>query len=244
MRDFTVGKHSGIPKYLQLRNALARAITSGRWKAGAQIPAEDQLAAVTGLSLGTAQRALRALAEDGLVVRRQGKGTFVDADGEKPMNAPFYHCRFLDDERGKLLPIFSKVVRRRPAIGEGAWSQHVQGANVLCVERLFSINNEFDIYTHLYINAARFPSLVEIPPRELNGVNFKDLLVRDYHLAVTRFSETLRVVVFPPYVCKAIRAKPGTSGAVLEIVARDRQGDPVYFQDLFIPPNSRQLFVA
>jgi hypothetical protein len=39
-----------------------------------------------------------------------------------------------------------------------------------------------------------------------------------------------------------VRAR--TSGAVLEIVARDRQGGAVYFQDLFIPPNERRLFIA
>lgn len=241
--DLAVGRQSGIPKYLQLRSALAVAIADGRWKAGAQIPTEDQLTEGTGLSLGTVQRALRALADDGLVVRRQGTGTFV-ADGEKPMSAPFYHCRFLDDDGRGLLPIFSRVLSRRRAAGEGGWSQHVRGPNVLCIERLFSINHEFDVYTHLYIDAARFPTLAEIALPELHGVNFKDLLARDYHLSLSQFSETLRVAVFPPYVCKAIGVKRGTSGAVLEIIARDRQGEPVYFQDLCLPPSRRSLFVG
>lgn len=243
LSGLSVSRQSGVPKYLQLRHALAAEIASRRWKPGAQIPTEDDLTAATGLSLGTVQRALRALSDDGVVVRRQGTGTFV-ADGGRPMNAPFYHCRFLDDEGRELLPIYSKVLRRRRATGAGAWSESLRGSNLLCIERLFSINNEFNIYTHLYIDATRFPTLATMPVSELHGVNFKDLLARDYHLRLPRFSENLAVAVFAPHICKAIGVKRGTSGAVLEIVAHDQQGDAVYFQDLYIPPTQRRLFIA
>lgn len=59
-----------------------------------------------------------------------------------------------------------------------------------------------------------------------------------------RFSENLAVAVFAPHVCEAIGVKAKTSGAVLEIVASDRQGAPVSFQELFIPPTQRRLFIA
>jgi hypothetical protein len=38
--------------------------------------------------------------------------------------------------------------------------------------------------------------------------------------------------------------KKGTSGAVLEIVAYDSQGAPIYFQDLYIPPGEKRLFLS
>ena len=242
LRDLMRGPDSGAPKYLRLRNSLAAAISEGRWKAGAKIPTEDRLTEATGLSLGTVQKALRTLADDGLVVRRQGMGTFV-ASGESPMNAPFYHCRFLDDD-GQQLPIFSKFARRHPAAAKGEWSKHLQGADIVSLERIFSINNEFLIYTHLYFDAKRLPVLASAPASKLSGVNMKDLIAREHHVPLTRFSENLVVSVFPPHVCEAIGVKARTAGAVLEIVARSRQGDAVYFQDLFIPPNERRLFIA
>jgi hypothetical protein len=45
-------------------------------------------------------------------------------------------------------------------------------------------------------------------------------------------------------VCKALRLKAKTSGAVLEIFAYDRRGEVGYFQDLYIPPNSRPLQIS
>lgn len=237
-----VGPDSGVPKYLRLRNSLATAISAGRWKAGARIPTEESLTQATGLSLGTVQRALRTLADDGLVVRRHGTGTFVSS-GEAPMNAPFYHCRFLDDD-GELLPIYSKFVRRHRVASIGPWSRYLGESGILCIERTFSINREFSIYTHLYFDARRLPALANAPAAKLSGVNVKDLIAREHHISLARFSETLGVAKFPSHVCAAIGVKARTSGAILEIVARDRKGDVVYFQDLFIPPAPRRLFIA
>lgn len=231
-----------LPKYLQLRQSLAAEISAGKWKAGARMPTEEQLIASSGLSLGTVQKALRALTDDGLVVRRHGSGTFVSS-GEAPMNAPFYHCRFLEDD-GTLLPIFSKFVRRKPAKGAGAWTAHLGAQSIVCIERTFSINAEFSIYTHLYFDSRRLRTLAESPAARLSGVNVKALIAAEHHIALARFSETMRVAVFPDRICSAIDVGRGTSGAVLEIVARDRKGVAVYFQDLFIPPTPRRLFIA
>jgi GntR family transcriptional regulator len=231
------------PKYAQLHLALATAINDGRWRPGDRVPSEGELAAETGLSLGTVQRALRMLADDGLILRKHGSGNYV-TDGHLPMNAPFIHVRFLDAAREAYLPIYSKVLSREPVKAEGEWSRFIRGDDVVCIERIFAIDEGLRVYTHLYIDAERLPSLATRPLAELNGVNFKDLIKREHRLPLTRFSENLRVAAFEPHICKAIGVKKGTSGAVLEIVAYDSQGAPIYFQDLYIPPGEKRLFLS
>lgn len=238
-----VEPRDGIAKYLQVRDALARAIAAGRWKAGERLPTEEELVKATGVSLGTVQRAMRMLVDDRLVVRRQGAGTFVAAAGT-PMNAPLLHCRFLDETTGETLPIFSRVLKRRPVRTRGRWSAYFERNSVICIERLFSINNEFSVYTHLYFERDRFPALAStISTDALTGVNVKDLISRDFNLALRRFSEMLSVRIFPEYVCRAVHVPAATSGAVLDVIAYDQRGDPVYLQDFFIPPNDRRLVV-
>lgn len=68
---------SYVPLYHQLKEVLKRRIAAGEWKTGQMIPSENELAAVFDISAGTVKKALLELARDGVVVRRQGKGTFV-----------------------------------------------------------------------------------------------------------------------------------------------------------------------
>ncbi|WP_125610094.1 substrate-binding domain-containing protein [Specibacter cremeus] len=64
-------------KFRALAADIRRGILAGTWAAGAKLPTEAQLAAETGLSLTTVRRAFDDLVQEGLVVRRQGAGSFV-----------------------------------------------------------------------------------------------------------------------------------------------------------------------
>jgi GntR family transcriptional regulator len=71
------------PLYLQLRDLLLRDMETRQWRPGEALPSEIELAARFGVSQGTVRKAIDALAADNLVVRRQGKGTFVATHTEE-----------------------------------------------------------------------------------------------------------------------------------------------------------------
>ena len=71
------------PLYLQIKGLLSRALEAGEWEPGAPIPAEVALAARFGVSQGTVRKAIGALASENLLVRKQGKGTFVATHTEE-----------------------------------------------------------------------------------------------------------------------------------------------------------------
>jgi len=68
---------SPIPLYYQLKQILEENIKNGVWSPGDLVPAERTLAQEYAVSLGTARQALQALMQEGLVVRKRGRGTFV-----------------------------------------------------------------------------------------------------------------------------------------------------------------------
>ncbi len=68
---------SSVPAYTQLAEQLKARICGGEFKPGARIPSEQELIAATGLSRVTVRAALTMLTRDGMLVRRQGVGTFV-----------------------------------------------------------------------------------------------------------------------------------------------------------------------
>jgi GntR family transcriptional regulator len=65
------------PLYLQVRDVLVERVATGVWKAGGVIPNEIEIAREFGVSVGTVRKALGTLEAERLVVRRQGRGTFV-----------------------------------------------------------------------------------------------------------------------------------------------------------------------
>ncbi|MBW4707020.1 GntR family transcriptional regulator [Roseobacter sp. YSTF-M11] len=70
----------GGPRYLQLRQRLSEGVDLGILKAGSSLPPERELAAITNLSRVTVRKAIQALAEDGVIVQKQGSGSFVASD--------------------------------------------------------------------------------------------------------------------------------------------------------------------
>ena len=84
------------PLYQQIQSLLMRSLGQGEWKAGEALPAEPELAQRFKVSQGTVRKALDALTADGLLVRRQGKGTFVATHAEAQVQYRF--LRLMPDQ--------------------------------------------------------------------------------------------------------------------------------------------------
>src|SRR5688500_2160603 len=70
--------HTGpLPRYYQLKEILRERIRTGEWAPGALIPSERELCERYGISRMTARQSVTALANEGLLYREQGKGTYV-----------------------------------------------------------------------------------------------------------------------------------------------------------------------
>ena len=245
LAKFTRPALPGLPKYAQLRETLFCAISAGHWKPGDKLPTESELTRMTPYSLGTVQRALRALVEEGLVTRSQGSGTFV-TEARHPIDAPL-HLRFLGGEgEPRFLPLFPKVLSRKRIAERGRWSDwlHQQGADIVRVDRKLSVNGEFNVFNRFYFNAATFQDIAEKPLKELDGVNLKQLLGSRVNMPVTNMEQRISTVKFVSEICKAAGWKAGTSGILLESAVSAGRGIPVYFLESFIPPNRRKLDVS
>jgi len=70
------------PLYQQIKALLVTGLESGQWQPGQPIPSETELAARFGVSQGTVRKAVDEMAAENLLVRRQGKGTFVATHAE------------------------------------------------------------------------------------------------------------------------------------------------------------------
>src|SRR6187397_840245 len=98
------------PLYEQIKILLTQSLVAGEWKPGEAIPSEMDLAARFRVSQGTVRKAIDELAADNLLVRRQGKGTFVATHNEDRVQ--FRFLRLLPDD-GDVHPHVSRLLECR-----------------------------------------------------------------------------------------------------------------------------------
>lgn len=236
---------SGQPKYIRLADALVSAIMSGHWKPGDKLPTEEELAAMTPFSLGTVQRALRGLSEQGIVVRQHGVGSFV-AETEMRVEDP-WHCRFADDEGEGFLPIYSLALKRELVSGTGQWSkcfpQASEHKHIFRIDRVLNVNNEFNVFTKFYADKRMLPALWEYPLSKLSGLNFKRLIARESNVPITDVGHFVRATSFDPETASALNVDATVTGMTLEALAHMGRDICVYYQQFFIPPTERRLSI-
>ena len=79
------------PLYRQAKQALQRVVESGRYAPGETLPSESVIAAALGVSIGTLRKAVDELVHEHVLVRRQGKGTFVALHNDDRFLFQFFH---------------------------------------------------------------------------------------------------------------------------------------------------------
>lgn len=148
------------PLYRQIKEFLIRSLELGEWGPGDAIPSEGELAQRFNVSQGTVRKAIDEMAADNLLVRRQGKGTFV-ATHSDPRS--FYRFLRLVPDGGVAVPAVSDpfFCAQIPADEEVA---AVLGLNpgdpVIHVKRLLRFAGEPVVYDQIYLAGELFGGLV------------------------------------------------------------------------------------
>ena len=229
-----------IPKHERLRQAITASIADGYWEPGARLPTESEWAAATPCSLGTVQRALRNLVNDGLIDRRRGSGTTVANIHQNKVYEPWHFLfRRPDGGPADLLPVYTKVLARRVTSDKGPWSAAINqvGQDVVQIERIVTIDTSLEIYAEFHALADRFPELVEPAVTDLDGANLHEVMAAHHHMPVHHIRQQLRIETPPARVIDNCDWPDGATASVVNVVAYSVDGRPMYHQDFYIPPS-------
>ncbi|HET9340495.1 MAG TPA: GntR family transcriptional regulator, partial [Casimicrobiaceae bacterium] len=195
MTDATVpGVPLPAPLYRELERKMRDALASGEWKPGEAIPAERRLAERYGVSIGTVRKAIDALADANLVIRQQGRGTFVATHNRDRMMFYFFHI--VPEGGAKEYPVVRLVafVRGKADRVEAERLALAPGDPVFRVRNLLFLSGEPIIVDDLSVAAARFPGLTEKQFRDRPSTIY-NLYQDAFGITVARSSERLRAGV-------------------------------------------------
>lgn len=149
----------GGPLYRQVKEHLIRDIAGGRFPVTDPLPSEQRLAARFGVSQGTVRRALDDLARESLVIRQQGRGTFVHAHGTERGRFHFFHLVAPDGERRLPTSRVLSLTRRRGTSAEILALNLPTTAEVIELRRVREFRGQRAILETIVLPHALFPEL-------------------------------------------------------------------------------------
>ncbi|MGE5650524.1 MAG: GntR family transcriptional regulator [Bacillota bacterium] len=181
------------PLYQQIKALITQSLQSGEWKPGELIPSEVELANRFKVSQGTVRKAIDELAAENLVVRRQGKGTFVATHHED--RAQFRFLRLMPDA-GDPHSADNKIleVKRLRAPAEVARLLDIKsGDSVVFIKRVQSFDGEPIIVEELWLPGAIFKGLTAERLVEYKGPMY-GLFETEFGTRMIRATEKIRAV--------------------------------------------------
>jgi GntR family transcriptional regulator len=209
------------PLYQQIKALILQSLESGEWKPGEAIPSEMDLAARFRVSQGTVRKAIDELASENLVVRRQGKGTFVATHAERHVQYRFLKLMPDSGDLDGEGPAQRTVLecKRVRASAEIARSLALRsGDPVVQVRRVLSFGGVPTILEDLWLPGNAFKGLSAEQVAGYHGPTYAMFEV-EFGIRMVRAEERLRAVAAEPQQAALLKVETHTPLLSVERVA-------------------------
>ena len=185
------------PLYQQIKSLILQSLQAGAWKPGEMIPSEMELAARYRVSQGTVRKAIDELAADNLLMRRQGKGTFVATHAERHVQYRF--LRLLPDagDRNEEGPAQRYIISCRTVKGLAEICKLLAvptGESLIHVRRVLVFAGVSTILEDIWLPGSNFKGLSAEHMRDYPGATYAMFEV-EYGVRMVRAEEKLRAVL-------------------------------------------------
>jgi GntR family transcriptional regulator len=197
------------PLYQQIKALLTQSLQAGEWKPGELIPSEVELAARFKVSQGTVRKAIDELSNENLVVRRQGKGTFVSTHHEE--RAHFRFLKLVPDEGVPVHPEnrILEVKRLRAPAEVARLLDLKSGDSVVYIKRLMSFAGAPTILEELWLPGTLFKGLTAERLEEYKGPMY-GLFESEFGTRMIRATEKIRALAADETTAAQLQVAAGT----------------------------------
>jgi GntR family transcriptional regulator len=194
INESVAGGPAFSPLYQQIRALITRSLQAGEWKPGEAIPSEMELAARYRVSQGTVRKAIDELAAENLLVRRQGKGTFVATHAEEIIRYRFLRLKPDDGTRPGLSERCILECRRMRAPAEIARVLELKGGDsALQVRRLLLFAKKPVVLDDIWLPGSAFKGLTAERLAQHRGPLYA-MFEAEFGVRMIRAEEKIRAV--------------------------------------------------
>ncbi|GJL82125.1 MAG: GntR family transcriptional regulator [marine bacterium B5-7] len=211
------------PLYAQVRDILMQRVQKGAWKPGKPIPGESHLASELEVSQGTVRKAIGELVARNVLVRQQGKGTFVAAHDRRRELFHFFHI--VADHSDRSHPRSHTLsCRRRVATRREKESLGLEdGGQVVRIERVRDLSHKNVFFETIAVSARKFPGLDKLTPNDLPNTLY-EFYETQYGITIHRADEKIKAVLAGARIARTLDIDKGAALLSIERTAYDLNG--------------------
>ncbi len=228
--DHTVTQTRKVPGFhplcAQIKELFVQRLASGLWRPGELLPSEFKLAREYQVSQGTVRKALNEMAAQHLLVRKQGKGTFVATHNVE--RALFHFFLLVGDNGAKEYPD-STLLSCREAPASGRERDRLDlppRASVVRIARVRSLGGRPCIVERIAVPATLFPGLAQRGQNELPNTLYQ-YYEQNYGITITQAVERVRAVAASAGEARHLGLKPGAPLLEIDRVVTNLNKRPI-----------------
>ncbi len=214
------------PLYRQIKNLILQGLASGEWRPGEAIPSEAELAIRFNVSQGTVRKAIDEMAAENLVVRKQGKGTYVASHNDP--RAFFRFLRVVPNEGGVSVPQSVPLECWRAKAGQEAARilDIAPGAPITIVRRVLKFNNKPVVLDEIYLPGEIFQGLSLEILQDYQG-SLYSLFETRFGVRMIRAEERIRAIAADRATAEQLAVEEGSPLLSVERVTYTYGDKPV-----------------
>lgn len=215
-----------LPLYQRLRDDLATKIAERIWKPDEALPSELNLAAQYSVAPGTMRRAIETLVSEGMLERRQGRGTYVRrADFSSSL---FRFFRHVEAGGQPVIPKSEILLRKEQRAGKDVAAKLAiaAGDSVIYLKRRRLVEGSPLLAEEIWLPKRRFARLLKVAVEDYGDLLYP-LYERECHCSIARAEEFLSVDLAQAVLARQLKIKPGEPVVVVERLAFGFDGRPL-----------------
>ncbi len=192
---FDISRNSQTPMWLQIRDELYNCLHKEILRPGQLIPNEKTLVELFNVSIGTIRKAIGALENEGILIRKQGLGTFVFEHDANSFQFKYFHFA-LRNTKETVIPNVELISFERKKATKSEieiFNLPADNKNVFHIYNKLGFNNKFYIVDKIVISVAKFLSLTEEMYVNRNNTIY-NLYQNKFNIFITDCSEKIRTV--------------------------------------------------
>ena len=214
------------PLYRQIKALILQALEVGEWRPGQVIPSEQELAVRFSVSQGTVRKAIDEMAAENLLVRKQGKGTYVASHNDPRALFRFLRLVPVDGDLSSPQSIPLDCWRAKAGQEASRMLAIEPGAPIIIVRRLLKFANKPVVIDEIYLPGEVFQGLSAETLQGWNG-SLYSLFESRFGVRMIRAQERIRAVAADRGASEALKVPEGTPLLSVERVTYTYGDKPV-----------------